>query len=126
MSEFGRRLRENASHGTDHGHGSAMLVMGGNVKGGKVYGQWPGLSNAQLYDGADLAVTTDYRRVLSEILTRRLGNSNLAAVFPGYTYSTPLDFVVDSYPVAPPPPPGLTHKTFMPLISSPDVAATCP
>lgn len=126
MSEFGRRLRENASHGTDHGHGSVMLVMGGAVKGGKVYGQWPGLSNAQLYDGADLAVTTDYRRVLSEILLRRLGNTNLAAVFPGYTYGTPLDFVVDGYPVSPPPPANLTHKTFMPLISSPDMAASCP
>ena len=126
MSEFGRRLRENASHGTDHGHGSVMLAMGGAVKGGRVYGQWPGLSNALLYDGADLAVTTDYRRVLSEILTRRLGNTNLAAVFPGYTYSAPLDFVVDGYPVAPPPPANLTHKTFMPLISSADVAASCP
>ncbi|MFN8597645.1 MAG: DUF1501 domain-containing protein [Anaerolineae bacterium] len=126
MSEFGRRLRENASHGTDHGHGSVMLVLGGNVKGGKVYGQWPGLSNAQLYDGNDLAVTTDYRRVLSEILMRRLGNANLAAVFPGYSLETPLDFVVDGYPVAPPPPPGLNNKVYMPLVSSPDVPQACP
>ena len=77
MSEFGRRLRENADHGTDHGHGNVMLALGGNVIGGKVYGQWPGLRNDQLYDGADLAITTDYRRVLSEIIIRRLGNPNI-------------------------------------------------
>jgi uncharacterized protein (DUF1501 family) len=94
MSEFGRRLKENANGGTDHGHGSAMLVLGGGVNGGRVYADWPGLANAQLYDGYDLAVTTDYRRILSDILTRRLGNSDIEAVFPGYATSyTPLDIV---------------------------------
>jgi uncharacterized protein (DUF1501 family) len=85
MSEFGRRLAQNGSYGTDHGHGSAMLVLGGGVNGGQVYGQWPGLSNDQLYDRADLAVTTDYRNVLSELLVKRLGNPNIETIFPGYT-----------------------------------------
>ncbi len=84
-SEFGRRLRENANRGTDHGHGSLMVVMGGFVNGGQLYGSWPGLRNDQLYDGADLDVTTDYRRVLSEILIKRLANPNMDQVFPGYT-----------------------------------------
>jgi uncharacterized protein (DUF1501 family) len=92
-SEFGRRLKENASHGTDHGHGSAMLVLGGSVNGGQVYGAWPGLRNQDLYDGADLAVTTDYRRVLSEIVMRRLENPNLPYIFPGYVGYTPLGVV---------------------------------
>ena len=85
LSEFGRRLRENANHGTDHGHGSVMLLLGGNVNGGAVYGAWPGLSVDQLYDRADLAVTTDYRNVLSEILVKRLGNPYIDQVFPGFT-----------------------------------------
>lgn len=87
MSEFGRRLKENANAGTDHGHGSVMLVLGKTVKGGKVYGQWPGLANEQLYQRADLAVTTDYRRVLSEILRVRTGRTDaqLASIFPNYT-----------------------------------------
>jgi uncharacterized protein (DUF1501 family) len=86
MSEFGRRLKENANAGTDHGHGSVMLVLGKTVKGGKVYGQWPGLANEQLYQRADLAVTTDYRRVLSEILRVRTGRTDaqLASIFPNY------------------------------------------
>lgn len=92
-SEFGRRLRENASRGTDHGHGCVLLVMGGHTNGGQVYGQWPGLSNEQLYDGADLEVTTDYRRVLSEILIRRLGNPQLGIVFPGYSDYQPMGIV---------------------------------
>ncbi|MDE3090160.1 MAG: DUF1501 domain-containing protein [Chloroflexota bacterium] len=90
MSEFGRRLMENASHGTDHGHGSVMLALGGHINGGQVFGKWPSLRNDQLYERQDLAVTTDYRQVLSEILVRRLGNPNLSAVFPGYAGYQPL------------------------------------
>lgn len=88
MSEFGRTLKENANRGTDHGHGNIMLVMGGGINGGKVYGQWPGLSGDQLFDGRDLRITTDYRHVLSELLVTRLGNTaaNLPTIFPnGYT-----------------------------------------
>jgi uncharacterized protein (DUF1501 family) len=85
MSEFGRRAEENSSHGTDHGHGNVMFVMGGGVNGGKVYGDWPGLSQSKLYGPGDLAVTTDFRDVLGEIVTNRLANSNLAAVFPNYS-----------------------------------------
>lgn len=92
MSEFGRRLRENADRGTDHGHGNMMMVLSGNATGG-VHGSWPGLSNAQLFDGADLEVTTDYRRVVSEILIRRMGNANLGAVFPDYQGYSPLGVV---------------------------------
>lgn len=85
ISEFGRRLVQNESQGTDHGHGSVMLALGGNVNGGQVYGAWPGLHNDQLYDHADLAITTDYRQILSELLSARLGNSNIEAVFPGFS-----------------------------------------
>jgi uncharacterized protein (DUF1501 family) len=85
ISEFGRRLVQNESYGTDHGHGSVMLVLGGNVNGGQVFGVWPGLHNDQLYDHADLAITTDYRQVLSELLSKRLGNSNIENIFPGFS-----------------------------------------
>jgi uncharacterized protein (DUF1501 family) len=84
MSEFGRRVIENASGGTDHGHGNSMLVLGGGVNGGKVYGSWPGLAPDQLASPGDLQVTTDFRTVLSEIVDRRLLNSNLAQVFPEF------------------------------------------
>ncbi len=84
ISEFGRRLVQNESLGTDHGHGSAMLVLGNGVNGGQVFGQWPGLANEQLYDRADLAVTTDYRQVLSELVRDRLQNPYLETVFPGF------------------------------------------
>ncbi len=93
MSEFGRSFRENASRGTDHGHGNVMFVVGGNVVGGKVHGRWPGLHPDQLYDRRDLEVTTDYRQVLSEILIRRLGNPNLGVIFPGYSDYSPLGVV---------------------------------
>ncbi len=92
QSEFGRRLRENADDGTDHGHGSVMLVLSGNATGG-IHGVWPGLANEQLFDGADLAVTTDYRRILSEILIRRLGNPQLGTIFPGFQDYSPLGVV---------------------------------
>ncbi|MBV6451466.1 MAG: hypothetical protein MHPDNHAH_02204 [Anaerolineales bacterium] len=85
ISEFGRRLVQNESYGTDHGHGNVMFALGGGVNGGQVYGAWPGLHNDQLYDHADLAITTDYRQVLTELLSRRLGNADVASVFPGYT-----------------------------------------
>jgi len=110
QSEFGRRLRENASHGTDHGHGSVMMVMGGNVNGGQVYGIWPGLQIQQLYDGADLAVTTDYRQVLSEILIQRCGNPNTEYVFPGYTGYTPLGLVRSGSVI----PPGFDYHLYLP------------
>lgn len=93
VSEFGRRLAENASGGTDHGHGSGMFVLGGQVDGGRVLSLWPGLQNDQLYDRADLAVTIDYRQVLSEIVMRRLGNARLGSVFPGLKEYQPLGIV---------------------------------
>lgn len=93
MSEFGRRLAENESAGTDHGHGSAMFVLGGNVNGGQLYGSWPGLETEQLFERSDLAVTTDFRRVLSEITSVRLGNPNIAQVFPGYGGYAPMGIV---------------------------------
>ena len=84
MSEFGRTARENGNRGTDHGHANVMFVLGGPVKGGKVYGRWPGLDSSQLYEGRDLAVTTDFRTVLSEVVTRHLHNPDTRSVFPGY------------------------------------------
>lgn len=96
MSEFGRSLKENGSRGTDHGHGNIMFVLGDQVNGGKVHGQWPGLHMDQLYDNRDLDITTDYRRVLSEILIRRLGNPNLGYIFPGYAGYAPLGIVQGS------------------------------
>jgi hypothetical protein len=85
MSEFGRRLKANQSGGTDHGHGGVILVMGGSVKGGQIYGQWPGLANEQLDRGADLAITTDYRTVLSEVLLKHRPSLDLGAVFANFT-----------------------------------------
>jgi uncharacterized protein (DUF1501 family) len=85
MSEFGRRVAQNGGGGTDHGHGNAMFVLGGNVAGGKVYGQWPGLRAEQLYGPGDLQVTSDFRDVLGEIVAKRLGSNALGEVFPDYT-----------------------------------------
>ena len=85
MTEFGRRVYENASLGTDHGHGGMMLLMGGHVAGGKVHGRWPGLEDGELFGPGDLAVTTDYRDVLAEILLKRMHTPQITAVFPGYT-----------------------------------------
>ncbi len=84
MSEFGRTAHENGNRGTDHGHANCMFVMGGAVKGGKVYGKWPGLGPEQLNEGRDLALTTDFRSVLGEIISRHLGTNELDAVFPGF------------------------------------------
>ena len=84
MSEFGRTARENGNRGTDHGHANCMLAMGGDVKGGKVYGRWPGLGEGQLNENRDLALTTDFRTVLGEILQKHIGVRDLAPVFPGF------------------------------------------
>ena len=83
MSEFGRTARQNGTGGTDHGHANVMFVLGGAVKGGKVYGRWPGLADEQLNEGRDLAVTTDFRNVLSEATYKTLGARKLDTVFPG-------------------------------------------
>jgi uncharacterized protein (DUF1501 family) len=90
MSEFGRTAEENGNGGTDHGHGSFMMVIGGPVHGGKLYGKWPGLEKEQLFEGRDLAVTTDYREVLSELVRGHLGQENLNTVFPGFQPGRPL------------------------------------
>jgi uncharacterized protein (DUF1501 family) len=84
ISEFGRTARENGNRGTDHGHANVMFVLGGPVQGGKVYGRWPGLDQSLLYEGRDLAVTTDFRLVLSEVVSQYLGNKDLRTVFPGF------------------------------------------
>jgi uncharacterized protein (DUF1501 family) len=88
MSEFGRTARENGNRGTDHGHANVMFVLGGPVKGGKVYGRWPGLDQSQLYEGRDLALTTDFRQVIGEAVARHMGNKNLPSVFPTFDNST--------------------------------------
>jgi len=87
MSEFGRTAKENGNRGTDHGHANAMFVMGGRVIGGRVYGQWPGLAPEQLYQERDLALTTDFRAVLSEAVYKHLGNRSIKPVFPNYAAS---------------------------------------
>jgi uncharacterized protein (DUF1501 family) len=83
MSEFGRTAAEDGNNGTDHGHGNVMFVMGGDVRGGRLYGQWPGLEREQLFEQRDLAVTTDFRNVLSELVSGHLGQKTDAA-FPGF------------------------------------------
>ena len=90
VSEFGRRVLENADSGTDHGYGNVMLALGGAVNGGMVYGNLPGLDNQTLYQGTDVAVTTDYRQLISEALIRRMANPNIYYVFPGYAGYAPL------------------------------------
>jgi len=86
MSEFGRTVKENGNRGTDHGHGNAMLLIGGPVRGGKVYGRWPGLERDQLWEGRDLAITTDFRDVFSEVVTSHLGARDVSRIFPGYIH----------------------------------------
>ena len=87
MTEFGRRVEENSAFGTDHGRGSVMFVLGGGVRGGKVYGRWPGLTKDVLEGPGDLPVTTNYRNVLAPILERHGGRASLAATFPDFTLS---------------------------------------
>jgi uncharacterized protein (DUF1501 family) len=84
LSEFGRTVHENGNGGTDHGHGNVIWLLGGNVRGGQVYGDWPGLATAELYQRRDLAITTDYRLALAAILERhfRIGDQQLALIFP--------------------------------------------
>ena len=84
MSEFGRTVKENGNAGTDHGHATAMLALGGGVRGGRIVGRWPGLTQEQRFEGRDLAVTTDFRDLFGEILARHLGQTEPAAVFPGH------------------------------------------
>jgi uncharacterized protein (DUF1501 family) len=85
MSEFGRTARQNGSGGTDHGHAGCLFVVGGNVKGGKVFGSWPGLEPEQLNEGRDLALTTDFRSVFAEVVGIHLGATAVERIFPGYT-----------------------------------------
>ena len=87
MSEFGRTVRENGNRGTDHGHANAMFILGNGVRGGKIYGDWPGLKSDQLYEGRDLALTTDFRDVFGEVAKKHLGTANIQTVFPGYSVS---------------------------------------
>ena len=84
MSEFGRTVAENGNRGTDHGHATAMLVLGGGVRGGRVYGRWPGLAPDRLFEGRDLAVTTDFRSLFTEVATRHLAVA-ASPLFPGFT-----------------------------------------
>jgi len=93
MTEFGRAIRQNGSGGTDHGHASCLFVAGGPINGGKVYGQWPGLAPEQLYEGRDLALTTDFRNVFSEILQKHMGTRNVAKVFPKFEAAPSLNIL---------------------------------
>jgi uncharacterized protein (DUF1501 family) len=94
MSEFGRAVSENGNRGTDHGHGNAMMIIGGqNVRGGKVYGRWPGLGREQRYDGRDLAVTTDFRSVFAEVVRGHLGVTDTKTIFPGFKDTQRLGFI---------------------------------
>ena len=94
MSEFGRTVAENGNRGTDHGHGNAMMIIGGqHVRGGKVYGKWPGLAREQRYDGRDLAVTTDFRSVFAEVVRGHLGVTDTRAIFPGFKEAKALGFI---------------------------------
>jgi uncharacterized protein (DUF1501 family) len=90
MSEFGRTARENGNRGTDHGHANVMFALGGRVRGGKVYGRWPGLAPEVLYEGRDLDLTTDYRSVCAEVLARHLGQKDLTRIFPNFRAPAPL------------------------------------
>lgn len=88
MTEFGRTAKENGNRGTDHGHASVMFALGGKIKGGNVYGKWPGLRANDLYEGRDLALTSDFREVFAEVAKNHLGATNLNAIFPGFQINT--------------------------------------
>jgi uncharacterized protein (DUF1501 family) len=90
MSEFGRTARENGNRGTDHGHANVMFAIGGKVRGGKVYGRWPGLAPEVLYEGRDLDLTTDFRTVCSELVSPQLGQKDLPKIFPNFRPAAPL------------------------------------
>jgi len=94
LSEFGRTAQENGNRGTDHGHANVMFVIGPRVRGGKVYGRWPGLAPEVLYEGRDLDLTTDYRSVCSEILARHMGQRDVTKIFPGFRASSPMGLIV--------------------------------
>src|SRR5262249_34045829 len=89
MSEFGRTVAENGNRGTDHGHATALLVLGGGVRGGKVSGRWPGLERERLFEGRDLALTTAFRPLFTEVATRHLGIAASAPLFPGWAPTAP-------------------------------------
>ncbi len=93
MSEFGRTVRENGNRGTDHGHANVMFALGGPVRGGKVYGRWPGLAPEVLYEGRDLDLTTDYRAVCGEVIASHLGQRDLKKIFPGFRSTGQLGIV---------------------------------
>jgi uncharacterized protein (DUF1501 family) len=93
MSEFGRAVNENGNRGTDHGHGNAMMIFGGPVKGGKVYGRWPGLEMDQRWEGRDLAITTDFRNVFADLVSGHLGARDVSTIFPGFKYPGQLGFL---------------------------------
>jgi uncharacterized protein (DUF1501 family) len=93
MSEFGRAVAENGNRGTDHGHGNAMMVVGGRVRGGRVYGRWPGLAPEQRHDGRDLAVTTDFRTVFAEVVRAHMGLEDTRGVFPRFVAPAPLGLI---------------------------------
>jgi uncharacterized protein (DUF1501 family) len=94
LSEFGRTARENGNRGTDHGHANVMFALGGPVRGGKVYGRWPGLAPEVLYEGRDLDLTTDFRAVCGEVILRHLGQKDLSKIFPGFRASASLGLIV--------------------------------
>jgi uncharacterized protein (DUF1501 family) len=93
MSEFGRTARENGNRGTDHGHANVMFALGGTVRGGKVYGRWPGLAPELLYEGRDLNLTTDFRSVCGEVIARHLGQKDLSRIFPGFRAPAPVGLI---------------------------------
>ncbi len=96
MSEFGRTVKENGDRGTDHGHANVMFAIGGSVEGGKVYGDWPGLERERLYEERDLMVTTDFRTVLAEVVSKQMGNRDLRSIFPGFKPAEPTNLLISA------------------------------